>query len=85
MGMRRLEMATSMAGERFSYAPGDLVDVDSSVADAWIKAGIAKDPDQLDKLPPDVHTHPPPKFEQAMRAPARNTATRAGKRRGVPA
>lgn len=38
-----VQMAQSMSGLEFSYAPGDIVTVTEAVRRAWIEAGIAID------------------------------------------
>jgi chromosome segregation ATPase len=41
MSDRPVRMLTAMAGEDFSYLPGETIPVPGDVADAWIPAGIA--------------------------------------------
>ena len=42
MAKTKVKMLTSMAGPRHSYGPGEVVEVESKVATAWKKAGIAE-------------------------------------------
>jgi hypothetical protein len=41
-GMFKVKMKTSMAGNNFSYAYGDEIEVSKEIADAWEAAGIAE-------------------------------------------
>jgi hypothetical protein len=36
-----VKMLTSLAGDNFSYAPGDVVDLDDDTAQAWVGAKLA--------------------------------------------
>ncbi len=38
-----VQMLTSMAGESFSYAHGQRVEVPAKMAEAWIDAGLARE------------------------------------------
>lgn len=40
-----IQMLTAMAGEGFSYSHGQKVSVPPKIADAWIKAGLARECD----------------------------------------
>jgi hypothetical protein len=37
----QVKMLTALAGDHFSYAPGDIVDLEDAVAEAWIDAKLA--------------------------------------------
>lgn len=39
--LMKVRMLTSMVAANWSYAPGDIVDVEPRVAKAWIEAGLA--------------------------------------------
>ena len=49
-GTVTVRMLTSMAGDRFSYYPTELVPVAPDVAEAWVAAGIAELPSDHDTL-----------------------------------
>lgn len=38
----RVELLVSLAGERFSYGPGQLIDTDAATAERWIATGVAR-------------------------------------------
>jgi hypothetical protein len=38
----KVKMLTSMAGLTFSYVPGDVVEVEDYIAEAWKEANIAE-------------------------------------------
>lgn len=40
--MPKVRMLTSMAGLTFSYVPGDVVEVEDYIAEAWEEANIAE-------------------------------------------
>lgn len=44
MADSQVRMLTAMAGEVISFAHGEIVTVEKTIADAWIKAGIAEVP-----------------------------------------
>ncbi len=67
----RVELTTGMAGDRFSYAPGQLLDVDQETADRWIERGIARDPQERLR---SVHTY---REQRADVVPAETTAPAA--------
>ena len=47
--MKNIEMLTSMAGQFHSFQPGEIVEVDDAIAEAWVGGGIAAyaDPEKL--------------------------------------
>lgn len=40
----QVQLTTGMAGDRFSYAPGQLLFVTPATRDRWFERGIARDP-----------------------------------------
>ncbi|MCW5777453.1 MAG: hypothetical protein KIS87_13535 [Phycisphaeraceae bacterium] len=42
--MRRVKLLTGLAGDGFSFAPGQIVEMDEQEAEAYIAAGYAVDP-----------------------------------------
>lgn len=41
MATVKVKIASSIAGENFSYSPGDVIDLDEVVARAWQEAGLS--------------------------------------------
>nr|BDD44895.1 hypothetical protein 2 [bacterium] len=39
---KKIKMLTAMAGLDFSYAHGEIIEVDEHIAEAWIEAQIAE-------------------------------------------
>lgn len=48
-------MKVSIASPNWSYAPGEIVDLDDYLAQAWIECGHAKSLESADQLPFRVH------------------------------
>lgn len=43
----KIVMLTGLAGKNYTYQPGDIVDVEEPIANAWKKAGMARDSKQI--------------------------------------
>lgn len=41
MALVKIKMLVCVAGDTFSHVPGDLIDVESEIAKAWVKEGLA--------------------------------------------
>ncbi|GAB4274638.1 hypothetical protein [Thermincola ferriacetica] len=46
--MKKIKILTSLAGDGFSYAAGQVVVVADDVAQQWIKAGLAENADDVE-------------------------------------
>lgn len=70
--MTMVRVLVSIAGVSFSYAPGEVVELEDAEARRWITAGVAE----------AVAVEREPAPETATKRPRENTARRAGKPRG---
>lgn len=74
--MTRVRFLSSIAGDRFSYAYGDVVDVESAEAERMIAGGIAE---AAPNMQPTRQGRPVPTAPKAVKEPKAPRAPRANR------